>query len=144
MKIGEVCGTENLRYSEPSENRLLKSISSRGNTMLIDFKKQFMYGKVEFEAKILYSKLDTDCDSWLNPNNNVLMSPIYPNKFNKPIYCTWLITKSFGSYIILDMDYIEVSVFNEPFIETRQFFTQNIILIPYITASKWTSYLKSI
>ena len=77
--------------------------------MLIDFKKQFMYGNVEFEAKILYSNLDTDCDSWLNPNNNVLMSPIYPNEFNKPIYCTWLITKSFGSYIILHIDYIEVN-----------------------------------
>ena len=99
MKIGEVYGNSN--------NKLLKSISSSGKSMYIDFKKEFNFenAKNEFKALIKYKKINFDCQSWLDVEKNILMSPNYTSNIN----CSWLITSDFGSYIILDFILIEVN-----------------------------------
>ena len=95
MLISEVFGTPN--------HKVVKSISSTGKSIFIDFKKQFYYGTVEFLTFIKYNKINPDCQSWLN--NNILMSPNNPN-----INCSWIITRKFGSYITLDFKFIEVKL----------------------------------
>ena len=99
MKIGEVYGNAN--------NKLLRSISSSGKTLFIDFKKQDKFGneKTEFEASITYNKIMSACQNWLDVKTNILTSPNNPNTTN----CTWLITSNFGSYIILNFKFIEVN-----------------------------------
>ena len=98
MLIGELFGTPN--------HKVVKSISSAGKFMHIDFKKKSSFGVVEFLAFIKYNKINPDCQSWLN--NNILMSPNNPN-----INCSWVITKRFGSYITLDFKFIEVKPTNK-------------------------------
>ena len=93
MLIAEVFGT-------PS-HKIVKSISSTGKSIFIDFKKQYPWGSVEFLAFIKYNKINPDCQSWLN--NNILISPNNPN-----INCSWIITRKFGSYITLDFKFFEV------------------------------------
>ena len=97
MLISEVFGTPN--------HKIMKSISSTGKSIFIDFKKLDDWGTVEFFAFIKYNKINPDCQSWLN--NNVLMSPKNPN-----INCSWIITRKLGSYIILDFKFIEVKPIN--------------------------------
>ena len=102
MLIGELFGTP--------YHKILKSISSSGKSIFIDFKKMDYGnsalsangGNVEFVASIKYNKINPDCQSWLD--NNVLMSPNHPN-----INCSWIITRKFGPYIILDFSYVEVN-----------------------------------
>ena len=101
MKIGEVYGNSN--------NKLLKSISSSGKTLFIDFKKQvehpFGNDMTEFEASIKYNKITSACQTSIRVNTNILTSPNHSNTTN----CTWLITSNFGSYIILNFKFIEVN-----------------------------------
>ena len=99
MKIAEVYGD--------SYNKLLKSISSSGKTLFIDFKKQGKFGSemTEYDASVKYNKIMPDCQNWLDVNTNILMSPNYPNNTN----CNWLITSTFGSYINLNFKFIEVN-----------------------------------
>ena len=104
MLIGELLGTPN--------HQVVKSISSSGRTIFIDFKKEEDYvqgeydvGTVEFVASIKYNKINLDCQSWLE--NDILMSPNNPN-----INCSWLITRQFGAYISLDFSFIEVNPMN--------------------------------
>ena len=99
MKIGEVYGNSN--------NTLLKSISSSGKTLFIDFKKQYKLGNqmTEFEAIIKHKNIISICQNLLHINKNILLSPNHPNNSN----CSWLITSNFGSYIILDFKFIEVN-----------------------------------
>ena len=96
MLIGELFGTPN--------HKVVKSISSSGKSIFIDFKKQ-VSGTVEFVASIKYNKINPNCQSWLE--NDILMSPNNPN-----INCSWLITRQFGSYITLDFNFIEVKPMN--------------------------------
>ena len=98
-KIGEVYGNSNIK--------LIKSISSSGKSLLIDFKKQYMEGnqKTELEATIKYNKNTPECQTYLDVNENILMSPNDSN-INT---CSWLVTANFGSYIILNFKYIEVN-----------------------------------
>ena len=101
MKIGEIYGNSN--------NKLLKSISSSGKTLFIDFKKQDEHplgnDMTEFEASIKYNKIMSACQTSLNINTNILTSPNHSNGAN----CTWLIVSNFGSYIILNFKFIEVN-----------------------------------
>ena len=104
LLIGEVFGT--------SDNKIIRSISSSGNSLFLKFKKRlsyssYSYSTAEFVAAIKYNKISTDCQSWLDLNNNILMSPNYPE-----IDCGLLITKKFGSYITLEFSYIEVKLKN--------------------------------
>ena len=98
MKIGEVYGN--------SSNKILKSISSSGETLFIDFKKQnkWQNEKAEFEAFIKYNKFISACKNWLDVKTNILTSPNDPNTTN----CSWLITANFGSYIVLNFKFIKV------------------------------------
>ena len=93
MLIGELFGN--------SYYKVVKSISSLGKSMLIDFKEHYFVGTLEFVAFIRYHKIDFDCQSWLN--NNMLISPNNPS-----INCSWIITRRYGSYITLDFKFIEV------------------------------------
>ena len=95
--IGEVFGTSN--------HKVVKSISSLGKSIFIDFKKQD-WGTFEFVATIKYNKINSDCQSWLN--NDILMSPNNPK-----INCSWVITRKFGSYITLDFKFIKVKPTNK-------------------------------
>ena len=97
MKIGEVYGN--------SKNKLIKSISSSGKAMFIDFKKPDNFGSVKVEASIKYNKIMSICQSWLD--GNILISPNHPSRSNTN--CSWLITSNFGSYIILNFNFIEVN-----------------------------------
>ena len=99
MKIGEVYGNSN--------NKLLKSISSSGKSMFIDFKKQLEWHdeNAKFIASINYKKINFDCQTWLDVEKNILMSPNNPKNTN----CSWLITSNFGSYIILNFKFIQVN-----------------------------------
>ena len=97
MKIGEVYGN--------SKNKLIKSISSSGKAMFIDFKKPDNFGSVKLEASIKYNKIMSICQSWLD--GNILISPNHPSRSNTN--CSWLITSNFGSYIILNFNFIEVN-----------------------------------
>ena len=100
MKIGEVFGK--------SHNKLLRSISSSGKTLFLDFKKQFIYhaeDTTEFEASIEYNKIMSICQTWLDVNKTILNSPNNSNNTN----CSWLITANYGSYIILNFKFIEVN-----------------------------------
>ena len=94
MLIGEVFGSSSLE--------LVKSISSLGKSMLIEFRKQYLK-IVEFVATIKYNRIISDCQSWLD--KDLLMSPFNPN-----INCSWIITRQFGSYITLDFKFIEVKL----------------------------------
>ena len=93
MLIGELFGT-------PS-HKIMKSISSSGRIMFIDFSRNHLNTIVEFSALIKYNKINLDCQSCLD--NNTLKSPNNPN-----INCSWIITREFGSYITLDFSFIEV------------------------------------
>ena len=99
MKIGEIYGNSNYK--------LLKSISSSGKTLFIDFKKQFDWANeiTELEAAIKYHKFMSACRSWLDVDTNMLTSPNNPSN----TICNWLITSNFGSYIILNFKFIEVT-----------------------------------
>ena len=99
MKIGEAYGNSN--------NKLIKSISSSGKSMFIDFTKLDKYDKAEFEASIKYNKIMNGCQTWLDAIKNILISPNHFNNTN----CSWLITVNFGSYIILNFKFIEVDNF---------------------------------
>ena len=93
MLISEVFGTPN--------HKIVKSISSLGKSIFIDFKKHDKYGTVEFLAFIKYNKINPDCQSWLN--DDILMTPNYAN-----INCSWIITRKFGTYITLEFSFIVV------------------------------------
>ena len=101
MKIGEFFGNSN--------NRLVKTISSSGGEMFIDFKKESYWGTVSFFANIKYKKIDFDCQTWLDLEENVLRSP-ENFKHGNNINCSWFITKSFGNYIYLYFNFIEVII----------------------------------
>ena len=102
MKIGEVYGH--------SYNKLLKSISSSGKSMFINFINNapnvpYPIINVKLTALIKYKKINDECQTWLDVNTNFLMSSNHPNNTN----CSWLITANFGSYIILNFKFIEVN-----------------------------------
>ena len=102
MKIGEVYGT--------SHNKLLKSISSSGKSMFINFINNapnvpYPIINVKLTALIKYKKINDECQTWLDVNTNFLMSSNHPNNTN----CSWLITANFGFYIILNFKFIEVN-----------------------------------
>ena len=82
-----------------TSHKFVKSISSLGKSMHIEFRKQYSY--LEFVATIKYNKIKSNCQSWLN--QNTLISPNNPN-----INCSWIITRKFGTYITLDFKFIEV------------------------------------
>ena len=108
MKIGEVYGH--------SYNKLLKSISSSGKSMFINFINnvpdvqylpdvQYPFVNLKLIALIKYKKINDECQTWFDINTNILMSPNHPNNIN----CSWLITANFGFYIILNFKFIEVN-----------------------------------
>ena len=102
MLIGEVYGI--------SYNKLTKSISGSGKTLFIDFKKQYYFGNVEVIAAIKYKKMNSDCQTWIDLENNVLMTPADVNAFNNSFNCNWLITAYFRSYITLKFTFIDVNL----------------------------------
>ena len=100
MLIGEVHGNAN--------HKLTKSISSSSKVFFIDFKKQFDSGTVQVLAAIKYKKINSDCQEWIDLENNVLITPADLNTYNNSIDCNWLITANFGSYITLKFAFIDV------------------------------------
>ena len=120
-------------------NKIMKSISSSGKIMFIDFSRdQHVYGDqlniiVEFSALIKYNKINLDCQSWLH-NNILSKSPNNPN-----INCSWIITREFGSYITLDFSFIEVK--NKWIITVKM---QKFSLYFLKIACEWTWLLKSL
>ena len=101
QKIGEIYGI----YGSTNNGKIVKSFSSSGGSMFIDFKKQFDWGEIELESSILYKNIADGCETWLDIKENFLVSPDYPNNIN----CSWLITAKFRSYIILNFEFVEVN-----------------------------------
>ena len=113
MLIGELSGSPN--------HKVVKSISSSGKAMFIDFRYNsfdwnwnwnlgtgtYVYEAevVEFVASIKYKNINSDCQYWLE--SSILMSPNNPN-----INCSWIITRKFGTYITLDFSFIQVKPIN--------------------------------
>ena len=127
-KIGEVYGNSN--------NKLLKSISSSGKTLSIDFKKQYKlweYQMTEFEAFIKYNKIKSACQTWLDVKINILTSPNHPNTTN----CTWLITSNFGSHIILNFKFIEVNFKTRVLFENKSIFSFDNSFIVHLNVLKF-------
>ena len=100
MQIGEVYGNSN--------HKLTKSISSSGKSLFVDFKKQHYWGTVEMFAAIKYKKMNSVCQTWLDLETNILISPKDLDIYGKSINCSWLITANFGSYITLWFIYFDV------------------------------------
>ena len=131
--IGEVFGTPN--------HKVMKSISSLGKSIFVDFKKQDYWGTVEFVAIIKYNKINSDCQSWLD--NHLLISPNNPNT-----NCSWIITKKFGSYITLDFKFIEVKpiditvILNSNYIFCQQIESGFDSLKVYDGGSKYADMIK--
>ena len=75
--------------------------------MFIDFKKEAYWGTVNLFAAIKYNEIHPDCNKWLDLEKNVLTSP-KNFKNDNFINCSWVITKTFGSYVSLYFNYIEV------------------------------------
>ena len=73
--------------------------------MFIDFKKEA--GSVNLFAAIKYNEIHPDCNKWLDLEKNVITSQKNFRNDNF-INCSWVITKTFGSYISLYFNYIEV------------------------------------
>ena len=115
MKIGEVYGSSNNKLFA-----VLKSISSSGKSMFINFKKQVARNddieNSTLTALIKYKKINHDCQTWLDITTNILMSSNHPNNTN----CSWLITAKFGSYIILNFKFIEVNTESRAKVFTSQ------------------------
>ena len=108
MLIGEVHGN--------SYHKLTKSISSSGKALFIDFKKQYYFEYDEDDKTILevlaaikYKKMNSDCQTWIDLENNVLMTPVDLNTYNNSFICNWLINTHFGSYITLKFIYLDVN-----------------------------------
>ena len=78
--------------------------------MSIYFKKQYALHdeNLNFIAVIKHKKIYFDCQTWLDVEKNILMSPNHSNKAN----CSWLITSNFRSYITLDFKFIEVNFYS--------------------------------
>ena len=111
MHIGEVNGD--------SKHRLTKSISSSGKSLFIDFKKEYHWGTVEVYAAIKYKKMNSVCQTWLDPENKILKTPNDFNTYNKSINCSWLVTGNFGTYIALGFTFFDV-IFQCNFIYLRK------------------------
>ena len=116
MLIGEFFGNSN--------NKIVKSISSSGRFMFLDFKidqdTDYYYDfsvslegenpeDFGFEASIKYKKIDSFCQTWLDITNSILVSPNYPDLYNNNFNCSWLITTNFRSYIILTFRFLKVN-----------------------------------
>ena len=113
MLIGELLGT-------PFHN-VVKSISSSGNSMFLEFKKEEDVVNPQFSASINYNKINTNCPSWTDFANRGWMSPFHSN-----IDCSWLITRQFGSYLTLKFIQIEVKSVSK---SNNFFFIQNAICL---------------
>ena len=103
MQIGEAVGHEVIHQTQ-------KSVSSSG-MMFIQFMRSMRSYKhgddvAKLEALIKYNTFMPECQTWLDLENNTLISPDkYGNNFN----CSWLLSYNFGSYIKLTFDHIYVS-----------------------------------
>ena len=105
MHIGEVYGH--------SYQKLMKSISSSGKSLFVDFNKISTWGTgtVKVLAAIKYKKMNSVCQTWLDLEKKLLKSPNDLNTYDKSINCSWLITANFGSYITLGFTFLNVMNF---------------------------------
>ena len=71
--------------------------------MLVQFVTDHEYTWPGFSAKIHYTPINAICKDWLNINSGFLTSPDYPT-----IDCSWVITASIGSTILIQFDVFEV------------------------------------
>lgn len=88
-----------------------KKISSSNNKMLVEFRSDEEYVYKGFSATIQFTELHNSkkCDSWLDMKKKTLLSPNYPQTYDKNISCTWLITVRHGLHITLDLIEFDVS-----------------------------------
>ena len=79
--------------------------------MLVEFRSDEEYVYKGFSATIQFTELHNSqkCDSWLDMKKKTLLSPNYPQIYDKNISCTWLITVRHGLHITLDLIEFDVS-----------------------------------
>ena len=91
-----------------ANNKLVKSISTSGQKMYIEFRKTNIHSdeKAEVVALIKYNKFAPECQTWLDLTNKELKSP---DKYGYNFNCNWLISYEIRSYVILCFTHINVS-----------------------------------
>ena len=82
------------------------SISSTGRHMLVNFVTDHEVIRYGFSAKIHYMPINPICKNWLNTATRFLTSPNYP-----ALNCSWVITASIGSTILIQFQAVEVKNF---------------------------------
>ena len=84
-------------------NGELRTISTKGSSMFVQFVTDHEGTWYGFSAKMHYTPIDPICKDWLNITSGFLTSPNYPK-----INCSWVISKSMGSTIYLQFHTFEV------------------------------------
>ena len=78
--------------------------------MVVEFKSDDLVEHTGFSAAIHFTLLQNKkCESWMNTNNQILLSPNYPNSYGNDIFCNCLITVDSKSHIKLDFLEFDVS-----------------------------------
>ena len=81
----------------------IKSVSSSGPHMLVQFVTDHEYTKPGFSAKIHYTPINLICKDWLNITSGFLTSPDHPT-----MDCSWVITAPMGNTISFQFHTFEV------------------------------------
>ena len=84
-------------------NGELRTISTKGSSMFVQFVTDHEGTWYGFSAKFHYTPIDPICKDWLNITSGFLKSPDYPT-----IDCNWVITASLGSTISIQFQALEV------------------------------------
>ena len=86
-----------------------KFISISTNRMSIDFKSDDIGKNIGFSAIIYFTPIpNKECDSWLDMNKKILISPNYPQTHHYSMKCIWLITVDHDYHITLDLSELYV------------------------------------
>ena len=80
-----------------------KIISISTNRMNIDFKSNDYMETKGFSANIHFTPIpNKECQSWLDMNNKIFISPNYPWTYHNSKKCSWLITVNHNYHITLN------------------------------------------
>ena len=87
-----------------------KVIASPSTAIQVEFISDEVIQYTGFSATIHFTMLQNKkCESWMDMNNQMLLSPNYPNSYGNDIFCNHLITVNPNFHIILDFHEFDVS-----------------------------------
>ena len=92
-----------------------KVIASPSTAIQVEFISDEIIQYTGFSATIHFTMLQNKkCESWMDMNNQMLLSPNYPNSYGNDIFCNRLITVNSKYHIKLDFLEFDVSFFIIP------------------------------